>query len=94
MECVRMNGSMSRGILFAAVLTFVIGSNLGLARRSDNWAIDQAQFSYDAVVNTRTSAVSDVHYDLHGDWSTSVSNRLTGTVEDICCTNSSRCIAT
>jgi hypothetical protein len=35
-------------------------------------------FSYEAVVNTRNSKVSDVHYDLRGDWSRSISNPLTG----------------
>jgi hypothetical protein len=36
-------------------------------------------FSYDAVVNTRNSQVSDVHYDWRGDWERSVASRLTGT---------------
>ena len=36
-------------------------------------------FSYEAVVNTRNSQVSDVRYDWRGDWQQSVANRLTGT---------------
>jgi hypothetical protein len=36
-------------------------------------------FVYDAVVNARTSNVSDVHHDWRGDWRTAVTNRLTGT---------------
>ena len=41
-------------------------------------------FSYEAVVNTRNSNVSDIEYDWRGDWSSSDSrgsatNRLTGT---------------
>jgi len=47
----------------------VVRSNDGKAR----------PFSYEAVVNTRNSQVSDVHYDWRGDWERSVTNRLTGT---------------
>jgi hypothetical protein len=36
-------------------------------------------FSYDAVVNTRNSSVSDVHHDWRGDWRKAETNRLTGT---------------
>jgi hypothetical protein len=36
-------------------------------------------FSYEAVVNTRDSNVSDIHYDWHGDWDKPDTNRLTGT---------------
>ena len=41
-------------------------------------------FSYEAVVNTRNSSVSDIQYDWRGDWYSSggrmpVTNRLTGT---------------
>jgi hypothetical protein len=36
-------------------------------------------FSYEAVVNTRNSDVSDIHYDWRGDWDNAVTNRLTGT---------------
>jgi hypothetical protein len=35
-------------------------------------------FSYDAVVDTRTSTVSDIHYDWRGDWDEPDTNRLTG----------------
>jgi hypothetical protein len=47
----------------------VVRSNDGKAR----------PFSYEAVVNTRNSQVSDVHYDWRGDWQRSVTSRLTGT---------------
>lgn len=117
-----------RCTLFAVVLAAVIGSSLGLAQGTSDWAVDQAQravrdrmamqnrsvtvrfaadartespsdtkrrvrgsgtgvrssdgkvrpFSYDAVVNTRNSQVSDVHYDWRGDWERAVTNRLTG----------------
>jgi hypothetical protein len=35
-------------------------------------------FSYDAVVNSRNSHVSDVNYDWRGGWDTVATNRLTG----------------
>ena len=35
-------------------------------------------FSYDAVVDTRNSTVSDIHYDWRGDWDKPATNRVTG----------------
>jgi hypothetical protein len=35
-------------------------------------------FTYEAVVNTHNSEVSDIHYDWRGDWAKPVANRLTG----------------
>jgi len=35
-------------------------------------------FSYEAVVDTRNSNVSDIHYDWRGDWDEPDTNRVTG----------------
>jgi len=47
----------------------------GTATRDDR---KTRSFSYDAVVNTRTSNVSNVHHDWSGDWHDAQTNRLTG----------------